>query len=268
MKRKISLRGKSYRVAAIFKVGLLCAVCLLGNQAAGQRTDSLFIRNSEGKLLKTEVEGTGYTLIKVDCPAFTIQHVNGSVSPETIEIDYKSVKVATSSDTLCWLAQNLGASVQPSSSGDTGDDAAGWYWQFNRKQGYAYDSGTSSFTPSGISFVDYTESSDWTSENDPCTLLLGSAWRIPTTEEWAGLLSALGISSLANAFDSELKIHAAGLIGIGPAMLYRGSSSIYWYPTQSTIVLANFMRFSSSMIYDTQNKSRGYSIRCVRNLTE
>ena len=272
MKREISWRGENYRVAAIFTLGLLCAVCLLGNQAAGQRTDSLFIRNSEGKLLKAEVEGTNYSLIKVDCPAFTIQHAAGNVSPVTIKIDYKSVKIATSSDTLCWLTQNLGASVQANAVSDATDEAAGWYWQFNRKQGWSINT-SNEYIPSkdGFSTSAYNETVDWQPENDPCSLLLGNAWRIPTQSEWQNVINILNAKTPANAFNSILKLHEAGMVYLSTKVLsYRGSTggTLLWTSTSTSATAASRVWIGSSYDLLGRDKWRGIAMRCVRSLPE
>ncbi|MBC7507396.1 MAG: hypothetical protein H7320_01395 [Ferruginibacter sp.] len=67
------------------------------------------------------------------------------VSTKTISEDKKKLKAGTyGTVTACllgssklWITQNLGATVQGGSATDNTDAAAGWYWKFNREQGYA-----------------------------------------------------------------------------------------------------------------------------------
>ena len=270
MKRAIRLRGKNYRVPAVFKVGLLCAVCLLGSRAAGQQTDSLFLKNSEGKLLKAEIEGTGHTLLKVACPSFSVQHIAGEVSPETIKISYKSVKVATASDTLCWLAQNLGASRQAAAIDDDSDEAAGWYWQYSKKQGYAWDSDNAVRTPA-TSWITSITATSWSSASDPCTLLLGSAWRIPTKSEWENVITSEGLTSFESVYSSDLVLHAPGYIVYNTGILSgRGTNSRHWSSTSQASTTAYFIRtYSGTAPYMSYFfKEHGFPLRCVRDLPE
>ena len=41
--------------------------------------------------------------------------------------------------TKCWITSNLGASQQATAVNASTQASSGWYWQFNRKQGYKYD---------------------------------------------------------------------------------------------------------------------------------
>src|SRR5699024_8442454 len=88
----------------------------------------------------------------------------------------------------CWITQNLGANQSAISATDGTEAAAGWYWQFNRAQGYKHDGTTRTPSNAWTSWIGGTtginESAQWSSVNDPCVNLLGSGWRMPTHAEW------------------------------------------------------------------------------------
>ena len=100
----------------------------------------------------------------------TVNHTVGDVAPETKTVNYGTVSTDLTGSTKCWITRNLGASQQATSATDA---AAGWYWQFNRKQGYKVVP-TPAWTITSIS-----ETSDWLPAQDPCSIELGTGWRIP-----------------------------------------------------------------------------------------
>jgi hypothetical protein len=107
---------------------------------------------------------------------------SGGVAPVDKTVTYGTVTNIPGETTKCWITKNLGASQQATIVSDASEASAGWYWQFNRKQGYQY---TTSRTP-GIAW-DLTNdnlSATWEAAKDPCTLELGTGWRIPTKTEW------------------------------------------------------------------------------------
>ncbi len=57
-----------------------------------------------------------------------------------------------------------------------------------------------------------SENSDWLPANDPCTLLLGSGWRLPTLIEWETADATGGWDNYNETFASVLKLHAAGYL--------------------------------------------------------
>ena len=70
-----------------------------------------------------------------------------------------------------------GADHQATAVDDATEASAGWYWQFNRKQGYKH-TGTTVIPAWNTTSID--EDSDWIPANDPCAIELGAGWRIPT----------------------------------------------------------------------------------------
>jgi hypothetical protein len=141
----------------------------------------------------------------------TVTHTAGDVAPVTKSITYQLVQSNLSGESKCWIAQNLGADRQALSLTDNSEASAGWYWQFNRKQGYKHDG--LDRTPNG-SWSIISENSHWTSANDPCTLLLGSGWRLPLLTEWEIAAAAAYKQTNGNSFNSDLRIHYSGHLDV------------------------------------------------------
>jgi hypothetical protein len=118
------------------------------------------------------------------------------------------------------LAQNLGANRQALSEDDFSEESAGWYWQFNRKQGYKHDG--LDRTPN-TSWELPCVNGNWTPENDPCTLLLGAGWRIPTNTEWELALSSIIKTSNADLYKGVLKLHRGGRLLFNGTLTNRGT---------------------------------------------
>lgn len=127
-----------------------------------------------------------------------------------------------------WLGMNLGATAPPESVDDENADRAGWYFRFNREQGYYHDGSIGNGTgfptgPSSRSTI--REKADWEEGNDPCRKLLGNDWRIPTREEW---------EAAAASGTSRLNLHAGGRLfpSFGHPLGSRGENGVYWSGTQ------------------------------------
>jgi hypothetical protein len=166
---------------------------------------------------------------------------------------------------LCWLTQNLGAADQPTSADDVTEASAGWYWQFNRKQGYKHDGTTR--TPNSIWISSDSDITNWNSANDPCSLLLGSAWRVPTKTEW-GTVTLWNNST--GAYNSVLKLHTAGFLQPSTGQLQMrelGGSGYYWASSKDSSGYGDYLFLgSSSAIMYGNLRTNAYSIRCVRAL--
>jgi hypothetical protein len=199
------------------------------------------------------------------CTPFTITHVAGDVAPVTKTVTYGTAPII-SIDYQCWITQNLGADHQATSVDDATEPSAGWYWQFNRKQGYKHD-GTIR-TPNTEWIVGINENSEWLAANDPCAIELGTGWHVPTHYE---LQMADDWNDWSDAWNSELKMHAAGSLGglfeNDPGeLLGRGTEGYYWNKDQ--LDNDGFRLFFTSYycqigIYE---KSSGYSIRCLKSM--
>jgi len=195
-----------------------------------------------------------------------VTHTQGDICPEALTITYKTVVTDLSGETKTWLAQNLGATQQAESATDASDASAGWYWQFNRKQGYKAGP-VPSWT---ITSID--ESSEWTSANDPCTLLLGTGWRIPTNAEWLSTDSTGGWNNYNEIFNSVLKLHAAGYLDSSSGtLLRRGTDGNYWSSTQSDNTSAGYICIDDTWSIVTgggmgpEDKAYGFSLRCLKD---
>jgi hypothetical protein len=199
--------------------------------------------------------------------SFTVNHIKGLVAPDFKTVTYATVTNIPGEATKCWITSNLGASHQAVSVDDGTEPSAGWYWQFNRKQGYMHD-GTN-LSPVWNS-TPINENSNWIAENDPCTLELGSVWRIPTEAEWTNILTAGSWTNWTGPWGSALKLHAAGRLEFssGGMVVSRGSYGYYWGSSELTSTYGNmacYLRFfNSGNTIICGSKSDGNTLRCIR----
>ncbi|WP_316747739.1 hypothetical protein [Pedobacter gandavensis] len=234
----------------------------------------------------TNAAGTGYsvssTTFKV-CLPFTVIHkagFNGAAVDKIVT--YQTVSTSISGDPRCWLAQNLGASEQATAFNDKKPEAAGWYWPFNRIQGYEVNVATRmpAPTPSTPWLGMITEDRDWLPANDPCILLLGGGWRLPTSTEWTAANGApQNWKKDQDAYNSVLKLHNAGMLEMNTGTLgtSRGTLGRFWSNTQyrnsspSQNSFGNSLQISataSGVISGAATeayKANGYSLRCIRD---
>jgi hypothetical protein len=197
------------------------------------------------------------------CTSLHIVHeaeINGA--PVDKIVDYGTVETTLTGEPKCWITRNLGATNQAASATDATEASAGWYFQFNNGQGYRHDG--SNLTPvTWSSTID--EDSDWTSGNDPCAIMLGAGWRIPTYTEWN---NADGLwLNYNDTYSSVLKIHVAGYLDAADGSLTdRGTSGHYWSATQGTNTTAAKLYISAGTSGMFSNsKTLGSSIRCIRD---
>jgi hypothetical protein len=217
----------------------------------------------------TNSEGTAYgnqqsftTLAWACGSTITINHIAGSVAPVYKIVTYGTVTNIPGEPTKCWITSNLGADHQATSVDDATEASAGWYWQFNRKQGYKHDGTTR--TPNTTWITPISENSDWLSSNDPCTIELGSGWRIPTNEELTNIDTYWNSSS--NAWNSDLKLHAAGTLGYNNGTLdSRGSYGFYWSRNQMEAENSYVLSFDmyTHCGLGGNGKASGFPIRCI-----
>jgi hypothetical protein len=209
--------------------------------------------------------GTGLVATPFTCGLpYTRNHVAGAVAPVNKTVTYGTMTNVPGETSKCWITQNLGADHQATAVDDATEESAGWYWQFNRMQGYKNDGIT--VIPSWT-ITDIDENSDWLTANDPCALLLGSGWRLPTYTEWNNVYTSEEWIDWNGPWSSALKLHAAGCLNHGDgSLLIRGSVGYYW----SSIQLDNFYGwllyfYSSSCYMNGPRKAYGYSARCIRD---
>jgi hypothetical protein len=195
--------------------------------------------------------------------SFTINHIAGIVAPVSKTVTYGTVTNISGATTKCWITSNLGADHQATAVNDATEASAGWYWQFNRKQGYKHDGTTR--TPNTTWITSINENLDWQAANDPCTIELGSGWRIPTNSEWTNVSN--GWTDWNGPWNSGLKMHTAGYLGSSDGSLYgRGSVGTYWSSTQYDATDGWGLDFSGG--YSTMNnltKALCFTLRCLRD---
>lgn len=212
--------------------------------------------------------------VSLSCPFICgedlyVDHVVGTVSPESVTIAYKTVSSNITGSTKCWITQNLGAASQASSVSENSTTSRGWFWTFNVIQGHMVNA-TNVITPSAID-QNYGVNSAWIIANDPCTSLLGTGWRIPTNTEWTNADSNSGWTTAETAYSSILKIHMAGylsvsLSGTGNTFTAGGSAGRYYSSTQVNNNNAYYLgTTSTTSAVANYYKYYAYTLRCLKD---
>jgi hypothetical protein len=195
----------------------------------------------------------------------TINHIEGAVAPVTKTVTYGTVYTNLTGSYKCWITSNLGADHQANAVNDATEESAGWYWQFNRQQGYKHTGSVR--TPNTTWNSSINENSVWLTANDPCFLLLGAGWRLPTLTEWTNVVANGGWINRNSAWSSGLKMHAAGNLFSSDGWLYqRGLIGYYWSSSQRDNTYSWHLSFGSGNcnVYD-YIKASGYTARCLRD---
>jgi len=220
-------------------------------------------------MLNTTGSGNSVGLTQWSCNSpFTVTHTAGAVAPVTKTVTYGTVASSLSGSNKCWITQNLGADHQASSLSDNTESSAGWYWQFNRMQGYKNDGAT--VTPAWT-IGSITETSDWSSAIDPCALLLGvnTGWRLPSNGEWTSADSNGAWNNSTDAFNSVLKLHPAGYLSTSDGSLWMRNLlgyGYFWSNSQYSTTRGNYFHFdNTSSLPGNTNKAIGSSVRCINN---
>jgi hypothetical protein len=218
------------------------------------------------------------------CGASTVSHgyvagITPSANAQFTDRTYSTVLANAVWGGKCWTKMNLGSTAEATFADDQDAGRAGWRFQFNRLQGYYNPgpSGSTNHTPSANwTMGQINESSNWTSENDPCTQLLGGTWRIPTGSEWSAFYgTGTSFGGMANgtgstvAYNSALKLHTAGRItppnpSPGNTTLANTDYGYYWSSTQDGSTTGRRLLFGPSTgLFGPQGKTDAYSVRCV-----
>jgi hypothetical protein len=195
-----------------------------------------------------------------------INHNAGNIAPVTKTVTYGTINNIPGEPSKCWITQNLGADAQANAVSDATEASAGWYWQFNKMQGFTHD-GTDR-TPNSLPWISWIEeNSDWLAANDPCRLELGMGWRIPTYTEWINVDANGNWENWNGPWNSELKLHAAGNLDESDGSLAdRGASGYYWSSSQYDNLLGWNLSFNNSSSYMGESfKFYGVSIRCLKD---
>ena len=113
-----------------------------------------------------------------------------------------------------------------------------------------------------------SEKSNWTAINDPCTLELGSGWRIPTTTEWTNVDASGGWGTWIGPWNSGLRLHAAGRLFNDGSLQNRGSQGYYNSSTQSSSTGCWSLFFGNGISIVAGDgyygKAYGFTLRCIR----
>lgn len=179
--------------------------------------------------------GDGAILPAVSCGSSVIViHLAESIAPVDKTVSYGTVYTDLSGIDKFRITQDLGADQQALLKNDNSETSAGWYWQFNRLQGYKHD-GTA-LTPFWT-MTSIHETADWLSENDPSTQEFGKGWRIPTSTEWINVDTNGGWDNWDETYSSVLKLHAAGCL-LTDWVLYKGVLEANIGAVRKTLIIA------------------------------
>lgn len=230
-------------------------------------TDSkLYVYVSTSSQWKEVPYGAGILGQSFPCNfTITISHIAGAVAPVNKTVAYGTVNGIPGELAKCWITSNLGSDHQAPAVSDATEQSAGWYWQFNRKQGFKHDGTTR--TPGTAWITSIVETSDWMTANDPCTIELGTGWRIPTNTEWTNVDAGGSWTNWNGPFGSALKLHAAGYLNYSDGSLNnRGAYGTHWCSTQNGVTNGWYLNFSSGGSGTANsNMAYGFSIRCIRD---
>jgi hypothetical protein len=193
----------------------------------------------------------------------TINHVAGTVAPVTKTVTYGTVTNIPGEPLKCWITSNLGSDHQATAVDDSTEASAGWYWQFNRKQGYKHDGTTRTPNTPWITYIG--EFSDWQPADDPCTLEMAGTWHIPTWTELNNVNIAGGWIDWYGSWNSGLKLHAAGLIW-NDLLYERGSFGAYVSSSHYSYIASWYLQITiGSSVMGPSNKRDGLPVRCIRD---
>lgn len=196
----------------------------------------------------------------------TISHVADTVAPVNKTVTYSTAGSIPGEPDKCWITSNLGSDHQATAVNDPTIASAGWYWQFNRKQGYRHDGSTRTPNTTWVSSI--VENSDWITANDPCNIELGSLWRIPTYTEWFNVDNTGGWATWTDAWNSALKLHAAGRLDFSDGSLsYVSTFGDFWSSIRTFMANGYCLHLNVANSYvDYNNKAFGFTLRCLRAL--
>lgn len=197
-------------------------------------------------------------------------------------------------DGKVWLQQNLGSTQVATTMTDTNSYGDLFQWGRWDDGHQVRNSSTVSMpsvnNPSGLtgitSFIigsgtsNYWWSSNaltdkWSGENlaamtseigvDPCKAI-GQSWRLPTQSDWTTAVSAEGISNPASAFNSRLKLPAAGNRSpIDATFTYEGQRGYYWSSDVSGSG-GKYLYIGTTIANAASGgpRGQGQSLRCIK----
>jgi len=199
------------------------------------------------------------------CPStIVVHHKAGDLSPIGADITYNVLKVGT----LCWIAQNLGASAAPTAFNNYGGNYDGWVYQAGLKQGYV-----PSPSENLVNFSSWP--STWPTASDPCTQTFGAVWRLPTSAEWISATSSTwSTSPQPNEYSAIYWYNNSGTLSLFANAV---SAAFYWISdlgSGATPIRAQTTSASYATFITTGNSSGSnyqtvaFPIRCVKKVTD
>ncbi|MEI6750899.1 MAG: hypothetical protein WCM93_17240, partial [Bacteroidota bacterium] len=195
----------------------------------------------------------------------TINHspVN-HVAPVAKTVTYGTTITSVFGTSKCIITKNFGASNQAASPSDASEEAAGWYWQYNKEQGFKHDGST--LTPTNWTGGVVPLGQDWLPKHDPCNLELGSAWRIPVKSEWDNAIACDAWGGASNTYFGGLKIHNNGRVDAAGNLFNRGTVGSLWSASNSSNTSVWALYLSMYSCYTTGiTLFDGCGIRCIKD---
>jgi len=202
------------------------------------------------------------------CPSsITVHHKAGLISPTTGDITYNVISTTAfgaASGGYCLLDRNLGVTTLPTSVSDY-TNGTGWFFQFGRSKGWAslatITAGLTTYTTAYA-----TPSVSWSAANDPCALLIGPSWRIPTQAEGVGFTT--GAPTPTTLYTSWKMSTTSYINQLGTAI----TSSIvsqYWLSTYNSATMG-YVAYAATAtgtysITSGQYYNCGLPVRCIKN---
>lgn len=188
----------------------------------------------------------------------------------------------TSATGAVWMNKNLGASQVATSSTDAA--AYGDLYQWGRgtdghqiRTSAVTSTTVTSATPGHGDFITATVATDdnWTDFageddlwqgvsgiNNPCP----TDYRLPTNAEFDSERLTWSSQDTAGAFDSALKLPAAGFrVYNSGSILFDGVAGYYWSSTVSGTKSMRIYMTSSALTLAANRKANGLSVRCIKN---
>lgn len=184
----------------------------------------------------------------------------------------------------CWLDRNLGASRVAMSLQD--ESAYGGLYQWGREaDGHQHPSSGTTETLAlsgeqpnhGDFIVKYAYPFDWNADNgwvnrwalpngnttnaDPCP----NGWRVPTSAEWASAIAHGNWQNKQDAFDSPLRLPAAGKRDDKGVLEYQGVRGYYWSSSHQNLFGKPMNAFDTGIFITSYYRVGGMSVRCIRD---
>ena len=201
------------------------------------------------------------------CPAsITVHHKAGNISPVTGDITYNVSQTnafGAAAGGYCILDRNLGVTTLPTNSSDYAN-GAGWYFQFGRPRGWTTTTASANLA-TWVNNVYATPGSSWSITTDPCNVMLGGAWRLPTSTEALAAWSGYVLNSYYLLWKLSLTgqlVDNAGTLG---SLTY---TELWTINSQSNVagqVILNWNGDGTGLRNSWVSYNTGVPVRCIKN---